>query len=569
MLSRFTMRAARGFAALAVAALLFPELLIAQEVIPRKLPPIHKERQVDPPAPDAPTVDLAERPGVPGVGPDAGVGVQVNVNAQGLNIPNDAANEPSIVVDPKNPLRMAIGWRQFDSISSNFREAGFAYSFDGGRSWKAGTIENGIFHSDPVLEADSNGNYYYLALESSNNWTCFVFRSQDKGKTWPAKFNARGGDKSWFVIDKSGGQGNNHIYESWQTCCGPYASTPFTRSTNGGVSFMTPIDMPPVRPIIGTLAVAANGDLYIAGISDFTGNFAFVKSTNAKNPAATPTFTGKEINLGGSFPGIGGDPNPVGLLGQVWVDIDRSAGPFAGYVYVLCSVDPPGVDPLDVYIARSKDGGNTWDPPVRVNNDAQTAGGWQWFGTMSVAPNGRIDVVWNDTRESQSATVSRVYYAFSTDGGQTFQGNAPLTPSWNSTVGWPQQNKIGDYYDMESDLVGVDLAYSATFNNEQDVYYLRINDYDCNGNGVGDATDISSGFSKDVNKNTIPDECECLGDINASGSVGQDDLGILLAAYGTSTGQPGFNPAADIDKDGTVGQTDLGVLLAAYGVVCP
>ena len=54
MLSRFTMRAARGFAALAVAALLFPELLMAQEVIPRKLPPIHKERQVDPPAPGLP-----------------------------------------------------------------------------------------------------------------------------------------------------------------------------------------------------------------------------------------------------------------------------------------------------------------------------------------------------------------------------------------------------------------------------------------------------------------------------------------------------------------------------------
>lgn len=569
MLTHDTLRAARPLVAFAAASALLVPALRAQDVVPQRLPPLHKERQVDPPAPDAPTVDLADRPGVPGAGPDAGVGVQANVNALGQNIPNDAANEPSIVVDPKNPIRMAIGWRQFDSISSNFREAGFAYSFDGGRSWKAGTIENGIFHSDPVLEADSNGNYYYLALESSNNWTCFVFRSLDKGKTWPTKFNARGGDKSWFVIDKTGGQGNNHIYESWQTCCGPYANTPFTRSTSGGVSFMTPIDMPPVRPIIGTQAVAANGDLYIAGISDFTGNFAFVKSTNAKNPVVTPTFTGKEINLGGSFPGIGGPPNEAGLLGQVWVDIDRSSGPFAGYVYILCSVDPPGVDPLDVYIARSKDGGNTWDPPVRVNNDAQTAGGWQWFGTLAVAPNGRVDVVWNDTRESQSPTVSRVFYAFSTDGGQTFQGNTPLTPSWNSTVGWPQQNKIGDYYDMQSDLVGVDLAYSATFNNEQDVYYMRINDYDCNGNGVGDAIDLSSGFSKDLNKNTIPDECECLGDINANGSVGQEDLGELLAAYGTSTGQPGFNPAADIDKDGVIGQSDLGILLAGYGVACP
>jgi hypothetical protein len=68
--------------------------------------------------------------------------------------------------------------------------------------------------------------------------------------------------------------------------------------------------------------------------------------------------------------------------------------------------------------------------------------------------------------------------------------------------------KIGDYYDMVSDLVGAHVAWAATFNNEQDVYYLRIGDYDCNSNGVGDAIDIASGTSVDGNGNGIPDECE-------------------------------------------------------------
>ena len=48
---------------------------------------------------------------------------QVNVNAAGQNIPNDAANEPSLCIDPLNPRRMAVGWRQFTNISSNFRQA--------------------------------------------------------------------------------------------------------------------------------------------------------------------------------------------------------------------------------------------------------------------------------------------------------------------------------------------------------------------------------------------------------------------------------------------------------------
>src|SRR5215470_12392809 len=52
---------------------------------------------------------------------------QVNVDANGNNIVGDAANEPSICVDPTNRNRMAIGWRQFNTVSSNFRQAGFAH----------------------------------------------------------------------------------------------------------------------------------------------------------------------------------------------------------------------------------------------------------------------------------------------------------------------------------------------------------------------------------------------------------------------------------------------------------
>ena len=86
----------------------------------------------------------------------------------------------------------------------------------------------------------------------------------------------------------------------------------------------------------------------------------------------------------------------------------------------------------------------------------------------------------------------------------------PLGPAWNSTAGWPVQMKIGDYYHMVSDVVGANLAYAATYNGEEDVWILRIGDYDCNGNGIGDAVDIASGTSLDLNGNGIPDECEGL-----------------------------------------------------------
>ena len=129
---------------------------------------------------------------------------------------------------------------------------------------------------------------------------------------------------------------------------------------------------------------------------------------------------------------------------------------------------------------------------------------------MSVAPNGRIDVIWNDNREGGLPPFAALYYSFSMDGGLTWSPNQRISPTFNSHVGWPNQDKIGDYYDMVSDDVGASLAWAATFNGEQDVYYTRIGDWDCNVNGIPDSIDIATKQSGDINENGMPDECEGL-----------------------------------------------------------
>ena len=53
--------------------------------------------------------------------------VQVNVDALGQNVIGDAANEPSIAVDLTDSRSVAVGWRQFDTVTSNFRQAGWGY----------------------------------------------------------------------------------------------------------------------------------------------------------------------------------------------------------------------------------------------------------------------------------------------------------------------------------------------------------------------------------------------------------------------------------------------------------
>ncbi len=111
------------------------------------------------------------------------ISYQVNVDANGQNITNDAANEPSISIDATDRNKMVIGWRQFDSVSSNFRQAGWGFTSNGGVSWTfPGVLENNVFRSDPVLASNDIGHFFYLSLLT----TFFdnVWRSLDSGQSW-------------------------------------------------------------------------------------------------------------------------------------------------------------------------------------------------------------------------------------------------------------------------------------------------------------------------------------------------------------------------------------------------
>lgn len=113
---------------------------------------------------------------------------------------------------------------------------------------------------------------------------------------------------------------------------------------------------------------------------------------------------------------------------------------------------------MSVYFLRSLNGGRTWSPPVRINHPAPFT--YQIDQTrhpsVSVAADGRVDIVWQDRRNwyhactnthviCQEARLGDTYYAYSANHGRTFSRNYRITErSTNNDVGFDY--RFGTYW---------------------------------------------------------------------------------------------------------------------------
>jgi len=81
----------------------------------------------------------------------------------------------------------------------------------------------------------------------------------------------------------------------------------------------------------------------------------------------------------------------------------------------------------EVYGRASYDGGKTWSEPRVLSDDDPKNFGGQFFPNISIAPNGRVDVIWWDTRDMQGLRAIDAYYSYSTDDGRHWSKNQRIT----------------------------------------------------------------------------------------------------------------------------------------------
>lgn len=429
--------------------------------------------------------------------------------------------EPTLAVDPTNPNNVLVAakdWR------TGPKQVWYYRSTDGGQSWADGypnllpsELPNS---SDPVLAFDASGTAYMVVLGYNQNefsvGGVFVSRSTDAGATWgKATFVSSNSqpifnDKEWLAVDRSGNPATKgNVYVSWTlftktSLKDERADIVVSRSTDGGKTFSPRqvVSNGQQDAVQGSYPVVGpKGELYVlyfndpgsSGDNDIGSNDVgsagygirnteyanSVMQTSAdKSPAL---FIVKSTDGGKTF----GAPTKV-------TDITPPDSPLANssfriFVLPVLAVDPrsgalyatwndAGAGNTDTMLASSTDGGKSWSAPRRVNDDPKSSRADQFFPTAIVGKDGTLHIMWLDRRDDPANKFYKPYYARSTDGGQTFTKNVPLSSvESNPDIGF-EGTLIGDYLalDVSGDGSRFYAAWIDTRNGNQDIYYTSL-----------------------------------------------------------------------------------------------
>jgi hypothetical protein len=362
--------------------------------------------------------------------------VTCTLQAQNPNIQiggtwNEWLNEPSVCINPTNPEQIVVG-----ANADNYYISG-----DGGLTWQHGSLTSSYgVNCDPVVLADTSGNFYYFHLVPDLS-RVVCQKMSGLSSTWSdgsftAVYNNYDIDKEWATFDPV----TNNLYTSWSRfntwgSSGAQDSTNIfiAKSTDGGLTWG---EQKLISNIGGNAtggfgsvhgsypATGPNGEVYVAWWSP--AGLMFDKSTDEGE-----TWLNTDINITGfpvtwiyTLPGI-----QTGVSFPV-IACDRSNGPANGTIYVNWVDKRSGGNDANIWLSKSTDGGSTWSAPKRVNDDP--AGRHQFFNFMTIDQvTGKIYIVFYD-RRNYTDSKTDVYLAISDDGGETFANyrisDSPFVP---------------------------------------------------------------------------------------------------------------------------------------------
>ncbi|MGH9126172.1 MAG: sialidase family protein [Acidimicrobiales bacterium] len=384
--------------------------------------------------------------------------------------PTRTFSEPYMLVDPANPkVIMAAAVEMRTGVCYLMR------STDAGKSWhilpalpgtnsfpQCFTVNGGTTQSPMAWGRNHTLYYALLGYDQadggdgrSGNMSVLLARSTDLGQTFTTTVvdNNRGktGDNitqdspvASVAVDTHSGS-HDIVYVGWNQSLpkssNPTSPTLVATSTDGGQTFGKPVDLNGFYKqtytdtdgtkydyTFGTpyLAVGRTGTVYV--VASESVSFNVMKFPPLNLLAASSTDRGKTWTAH-SF-----DTPSFDLSQPEFALSTQGASDNLAIVY-QDKFGGQAQGNEDIYFQHSTNGGQTWSSPIRLNDDDTSLQNEHNFPDISIAPNGRIDVVWYDYRNGLNNSDD-VYYTYSTDGGATFAHDIRVTDqSINRSVG--------------------------------------------------------------------------------------------------------------------------------------
>jgi hypothetical protein len=329
----------------------------------------------------------------------AGQVLVVNMIPKSLSGETHQDSEPTIAVNPKNPLQIAAS--AFTPDPSHGPRAPIYISTDGGNSWTLNsivpsTVADGSATADITVAFGSSSNILYAGIIrfpfSGDKTRLNILRTNDFQSSTTMKVlvdrTGAGVDQPYVQATTRAGKDRVYVGDNDFNAGGGRTAT-IDQSLNGGASSpafkririesrTTPgQDGPPVRPAIhpdGTVyAIFHSWKSFDGATGEGTADIVVVRDDSGGSGThpfsdlvdATDNKVGMRVVRGAKF-NFNGEKGQQRLGGDVSMAVDPTN---SDIIYVAYNDDQPnGVYAL--HLLRSTDRGRTWSPELRRLDDA-------------------------------------------------------------------------------------------------------------------------------------------------------------------------------------------------------
>ena len=377
-----------------------------------------------------------------------------------------ANNSPALARNPIDPANLVVANR----IDLPGFSCALHVSFNGGGSWEEVIIPFPAGEEDPPrcyapdagYAPDGTLHLSFVTLRGTGNvpnavWTV---SSRDGGRTLSTPVRAAGPLAFQVQLTTDPTQASR-LYLTWLqaeatgSLLFPETGYPIVNATSidGGATWSAPVPVSPPsrqRVVAPSPALGPNGELYVLYLD----------------------LGDDRLDYGGAHEGRGGEPyDGVWSLvlarstdnGRTWQEalVDGGIRPTERFVVFLPPTPSLAVDPAtgqlyvaftdgrlgdaDVHVWTSTDGGQTFSPPVRVNDTPEKDGTSQYLPRLDVAPGGRLDVLYFDRRADQTNVANEVSLQSSFDRGRSFTRRVRVSDrSFDSRIGQGAERNLPD-----------------------------------------------------------------------------------------------------------------------------